>query len=436
MKLLVYTHNITPRVAYVFKHICTRILGIQVGFTTVVEEFIAHQGLKMSYAKQPLAKELFIQCNDLLFEEGISDVEINILPWQNTKCFFSVGSKSALPFDVFAASFYLLSRYEVDLPYVADDFGRFPPEESVAYKHHFLKQPVVDIWAYEFKKVLQDFYPEFRFSPKTFQFNPIIDVPVAYKYNYKGVVRTLGGTLRDFITFNFSEIYNRYLVLFKLRKDPYDTYKWLINNHKKRNLNPTFFFLLSDYTTYDKNISFQNKHFVSVIKSVADYFEVGLKGSFLALDDVRILKTEKQRFETIFNIPLTHTKNSFSKLKLPLVYRNLIDLEINSDHTMGYVSEAGFRAGTCTPFYFYDLDYEMQTPLKVNPFCVLDFVYRKHKNAVYEISKLIDEVKNVNGTFALVVHNYTFSENNDWQGWRKIYTELLDYATFKETDNS
>jgi hypothetical protein len=429
MELLVYTHNITPRVKYVFKHICTRILGVQVEFTTIVEEFIAHQGLKMSYAKQPLAKELFVQSNDLLFEEGVSDVDINIQPWGNTKCFFITGSKSALPFDIFAASFYLLSRYEEYLPYVADDFGRFPPEESIAYKHHFLKQPVVDIWAYKFKEILHDSYPEFIFPVKTFQLKPIIDVPVAYKYKYKGIVRTIGGTLRDLITFNFPEIYNRYLVLFKLRKDPYDTFKWLINNHKKRNLSPIFFFLLSDYTTYDKNINFQNKHFVSLIKSVADYFEVGLKGSFLALDDVDILKVEKQRFESIFNIPLAHTKNSFSKLKLPLVYRNLIDLEIASDHTMGYVSEPGFRAGTCTPFYFYDLDYEMQTPLKITSFCVLDFVYKKQKNAVQNMTKLIDEVKNVNGTFTIVVHNYTFSDSEGWHNWRKIYTKLLDYAT-------
>lgn len=429
MELLVYTHNITPRLTYVFKHVCTRILGIHVTFTTVVEEFIAHQGLKMSYTKQPLAKELFVQCHDLLFEEGVSDVDIHILPWKHTKCFFSVGSKSALPFDVFASSFYLLCRYEEYLPYVADEFGRFSPEESIAYKHHFLKQPVVDIWAYEFKKIVQEAYPEFVFAKKVFQLQPIIDVPVAYKYKYKGIVRTIGGTLKDIVKFDFKEIYNRYLVLFKLRKDPYDTYKWLINNHKKRGLQPIFFFLLSNYTTYDKNISFQNKHFIALIKSIADYFEVGLKGSFLALDDIQILKTEKQRFEAIFNIPLAHTKNSFSKLKLPLVYRNLIDLEITSDYTMGYVSEAGFRAGTCTPFYFYDLDFEMQTPLKITPFCALDFVYRKHKNAVSEMTKLIDEVKHVNGTFAMVVHNYTFSNSLEWQGWRKTYTQVLNYAT-------
>jgi len=429
MELLVYTHKITPRLTYVFKHICTRILGVKVFFTTVVEEFIAHQGLKMSYTKQPLAKELFIQSHYLLYEEGVSDVDITIKNWNDTKCFFPCGSRSSLPFDVFAAGFYLLSRYEEYLPYVADDFGRFPPEESIAYKHHFLQSPVIDVWAYEFKAVLQEHFPDYAFPEKEFELKPIIDVPVAYKYLHKGVVRAIGGTFKNIVNLEFSEIYNRYLVLFKLRKDPYDTFKWLINNHKKRQLKPVFFFLLGDYSVYDKSINFQNKHFVSLIKSVSDYFEVGLKGSYLALDDKEVLKEEKNRFETIFNKPLMHTKNSFSKLKLPIVYRNLIDLEITSDYTMGYVSEAGFRAGTCTPFYFYDLDYEMQTPLKINSFCALDYVFRNRTNALAEIKILIDTVKKVNGTFNLVVHNYTFSEDELWKEWRKTYVKLLDYST-------
>ncbi len=428
MKLLIYTHKVTPRVRYVFKHICTRILGIQIDFTSIIEEFIAHQGLKLSYAKQPLGNELFIKSHYLLFEEGISDIEIVIKKWNDTKCFFPCGSKSSMPYDIFAASFYLLSRYEEYLPYVADDFGRFPPEESIAYQYHFLKEPVIDVWAYSFKAILQERFTDYEFVIKKFELKPIIDVPVVYKYSHKGLIRTIGGTFKDLINFNFLELYNRYLVLSKLRKDPYDTFKWLINNHKKRNLKPIFFFLLADYSKYDKSISYQNKHLVALIKSVSDYFDVGLKGSYLALDDKEVLKEEKSRFESIFNISLTHTKNSFSKLKLPLVYRNLIDLEITSDYSMGYVSESGFRAGTCTPFYFYDLDYEMQTPLKINPFCVLDYVYNKKDNNIDEIKKIIDSVKKVNGTFNLVVHNYTFSEDETWQGWKSIYVDVLEYS--------
>ena len=137
--LLVYTHKITPRVTYTFKHICKRILGIEVLFTSKVEDFIAHDSLKMSYTKQPLSNELFVRSNELLFETGLSDIDINVQQWENTKGFFATGERSDLPFDVFAASFYLLSRYEEYLPHVKDDYGRFLASESLAFENKFLQ---------------------------------------------------------------------------------------------------------------------------------------------------------------------------------------------------------------------------------------------------------------------------------------------------------
>ena len=74
--LLVYTHKITPRLTYTFKHICKRILGLEVRFTSKIEDFIAHNSLKMSYTKQPLSNELFVRSNELLFENGLSDLRI------------------------------------------------------------------------------------------------------------------------------------------------------------------------------------------------------------------------------------------------------------------------------------------------------------------------------------------------------------------------
>ena len=64
--ILVYTQKMTPRIAYVFKHMCTRILGVEVHFTSVIEELIAHSGPKLSYGKQPMGNELFLQSHGLL----------------------------------------------------------------------------------------------------------------------------------------------------------------------------------------------------------------------------------------------------------------------------------------------------------------------------------------------------------------------------------
>lgn len=137
------------------RHIFTQILGIEVTLTTKVEDFIKHSGPKITYTKQPLQNEFFIKSNDLLFEQGINDLQIKIKDWDGVPCFFETGERSSIPFDIFSASFYLLSRYEEYLPHVKDELGRFPPKTSIALQEGFLQRPVVDLWAQ--KLVLLEF---------------------------------------------------------------------------------------------------------------------------------------------------------------------------------------------------------------------------------------------------------------------------------------
>ncbi|AUC77497.1 polysaccharide deacetylase family protein [Olleya sp. Bg11-27] len=427
--LLVYTHKITPRIKYVFKQICTRILGLPVSFTTTIEEFIAHDSLKMSYTRQPLGNEIFIRSSEFLFEQGLSDIEISVLLWEDTKCFFPAGEKSAMPFDIFAASFYLISRYEEYLPHVKDDYGRFTAQESMAFKNNFLDQPVVDIWACKFKKLLENNYPDYQFPKQQYNVIPVIDVPVAYEYKLKGMMRTLSGTFIDVLTFRFKRLYQRYSVLSGFKRDPYDTYKYIINKQKSSKYKFVFFFLLGDFSTYDKNINPQKQKFVSLIKHVADYCQVGIKISFFALTDIELLKEEKSRMEAIINNAILGSRQSFSKVNLPESYRNLVELEIPEDYTMGYVNHLGFRAGTCTPFLFYDLDFEVQTPLKVVPYQAIDFAFLKYNSLLDKeqaLNRLISTIKKVNGTFVPVFHNYTFSKQDRWKHFKTLFNIILD----------
>jgi hypothetical protein len=427
--LLVYTHKITPRLNYIFKQVCTRILGIPVSFTSQVEEFIAHDSLKMSYSYQQLGNEFHIKSHAILFEQGLSDNDIHVHQWDETKCFFFNGDKSDFPFDIFAASFYLLSRYEEYLPHVKDEYGRFTAKDSIAFKHQFLHQPVVDIWAIKFKKALQLKFPNYQFKDKYYQVKPVIDVPMAYYFKSKGLMRSIGGTLSDLYRFKLKQLYQRYLVLFGLIKDPYDTFSWIINKQKQIKIKFQVFFLIGDFSTYDKNVNINKKGFVSLIKSVADYSKVGLKASYFALDDFDVLKREKVNMESIINTSLVASRNSFNKLNLPNCYRNLVNLEVKEDYSMGYVNHIGFRAGTCSPFLFYDLDYEVQTPLMIHTFHIMDYALLKTKSQLDKkqtLEKLIKEVKNVNGTFTPIFHNYTFSNEERWQGFKELFNYILD----------
>lgn len=428
--LLVYTHKITPRLNYIFKHFFGRILNISVAFTVKVEEFVAHNGPKITYAKAPLGSEFFVRSNNLLFEQGINDIEITCQLWDSVPCFFPAGENSSIPFDIFAAGFYLLSRYEEYLPHVRDEHERFPFSESLAYKNKFLERPVIDIWAYKFLEVLKEKFPNYNYTNKEFNMVSTIDVDMAYAFKNKGILRTFGGFFNDLFHLDFVNIWDRALTMLNLRNDPFDTFKELIAIKNEYNVNTLFFFLVGNYTTFDKNISANNNHFKSLLKSVADYAEIGLHPSYFSFKNADLLKREKNKLESIINTPVKSSRQHFLRLSLPETYQNLIDLDFTEDYTLGYAKHVGFRASTCTPFYFYDLDFEIQTPLKIVPFAVMDVTLKKYmalsnEDSLQKIEDLKNEVKQVNGTFVSLFHNETISENTYWKGWKTIYKKMV-----------
>jgi len=428
--ILVYTHKITPRVRYVFKHIFTRILMAPVDFTSTIEEFVAHNGPKLSYTKVPLGKEFFIRSHDLLFEQGVSNLELNIQKWDDLPCFFSAGPKSSIPFDVFAASFYLITRYEEYLPHVKDKHERYTAEQSLAYKYRFLEKPVVDIWAMKLKEKLIEKFPNYEFSNRKFHYLSTIDVDNAYAYKHKNFLRSGGGLLNDFFRLHLRNFWDRLMVLLSVRKDPYDVFEKILILSSKYQTKTIFFFLIGDYTTFDTNVSASKNKFRLLIKHIVDYASVGLHPSYFTSKDISMLKKEKERLEGITNIPTKRSRQHFLRFSLPDTYQDLIDLEIEEDYSMGYASHTGFRAGTCTPFYFYDLDFEIQTPLKVFPFALMDTTLNDYmeltpKQSLGKIKDLYDEVKSVNGTFITLFHNESVSGYLRWKGWQKVYETTL-----------
>jgi len=425
--LLLYTHKITNRLTYTAKHLFERILGIEISFTVKVEDFIKHSGPKITYSKQPLQNEFFIRSNDLLFEQGINYLDIKIMDWEGVPCFFACGEKSSVPYDIFSASFFLLSRYEEYLPHVKDSVGRFPAEESIAYQHKFLELPVVDLWAYRLLALLKERFPEIRHVNKKYTFTSIINVTISHCYKLRGLARNLGGFLLDLGNFRFRNIFRRFSVLFGIKKDPYDNFYELIEVHKKHPIRTMFFFQFAKYSAHDKNISTNNNKFRYLIKSVADYSKVSLSTSFLSSTDKTTLKEEKNMLGNLINRPVNSSRLRYNRVNIPGTYRNLIETEFTDDFSMGYTHEIGFRAGTCTPFYFYDINMEVRQPLKVHPFAIHDYALLNHKNKqeVFErMDNLYRQVQQVNGELISVFSNELLGSAHKID-WMELYQSFL-----------
>lgn len=424
--LLIYTQKVSPRIIYVFKHICTHLLGIPIKFTSKIEEFIAHDGAKLSYGKQSLGNEFFIQKVDLLLEQGFSEIEIKVLPWDDTVCFFPLADSSDLPFDIFAASFYLLTRYEEYLPHVKDEFGRFPAAESLAHQESFLHKPVVDIWAIKFLEILMERFPDLEHGTRKYKTGTIITSEHTYIFKNKGFLRSFVGLMRDLFQLDFEKVMDRLQIWIRIKKDPHDTFEDLIELIKEHKLYMLFMFQLSDFSKYDRNISHNRIPHRAVIKSVADYAKVGLLMGYYAMEEIKSLRREKLRMEDIIHSSVEHAMNHKYNLRLPDQYNNLTELEIVNDHSMGYPNMPGFRAGTCTPFLFYDINMEVTTPLKVHPYAFSsNAVALMPKQKIREdLSRMLLEVKEVRGVFRAVFRNQDFSHYADAATYYSILKQI------------
>ena len=433
MKMLVLVPKITGRVMYVFELVMSQLLGLDYGFTTDAEQFKAYEGPKLHYGTQRIGDEPFVKAVDLLFERHIHEQNFRTVDFDGTVAPYAVyGNGNLLPFDVFAASFFLVSRYEEYLSQVRDQYGRFRAEASWMYENGMLQKPLVNIWSIALGNRLQSIYPEMVINERKFAFLPTYDVDAAWAFKQKGLYRTVGGFLKDLAAGDRDRIRQRHQVLRGKRRDPFDSFDFQLDLQKEFKLKPIYFILCGDYDTYDKNISIRKEAFRNLIKHLGDYADVGIHPSFSSYLDIQKMRTEIERLSDVLHRPVTKSRQHFLRMNLPRSYQKLIELDISDDYTMGFASQAGFRAGIADTFRFYDLENDMVTNLRVHPFALMDGTMRDYLKIDVEASfalakQLVDEVKAVGGTFIYLTHNETLGGEQRWTGWPEMYRNLLEY---------
>ena len=433
MKMLILVPKVTGRVMYVFDLMLRQLLGIEYELTVDAEQFKAFEGPKLHYGPQRLGEEPFVKAVELLFERHIHEQTFRTVDFEGTVAPYAVyGKGNLMPFDVFAASFFLVSRYEEYLSQVRDQYGRFRAESTWMFENGMLQKPLVNIWTLALGKCLNELYPDLALKPRKFEFIPTYDVDAAWAYKCKGLYRTMGGFIKDLTSGDRERIRERHQVLRGKRKDPFDSFDFQFELQKEFRLKPIYFILCGDYDTNDKNISIRKTPFQSLIKRLGDYADVGNHPSFSSYLDANKLRKEINSLSEVLHRPLTKSRQHFLRMNLPRSYQKLIELDISDDYTMGFASQAGFRAGIADTFRFYDLENDMVTNLRVHPFALMDGTMRDYLNLDVEASlnlakQLVDEVKAVGGTFIYLTHNETLGGEKRWVGWPEMYRKLLEY---------
>lgn len=432
--MLIFVPKLTNRIGYTLNVVFRHMLQLEHTITTDADFYRASREYKLCYGDSQLDDSPFLKAGKLLLSSTIE--EPNPRPFQYealTALFPTYDNRSILPFDLFAATFFLVSRYEEYLPHHIDEFGRFPANESIAYQHRFLDTPIVDLWALLLHRKLQERYPDLPAPRRRYTFVATIDIDAAYCYRNKGILRTMAGITRD-LSANRELVKERFQVLRGKKQDPFDTFDFLLDKQRQyANTKMLFFALLGDYGQYDKPIAYTNNDFRELLQHLGDYTKVGIHASYQSTDQPELIHTETQRLADILHRPIVRNRFHYLRIKMPQSYRFLSNEGIRHDYTMGYAECPGYRAGTTTPYPFYDLERDEESPLTIHPFSVMDTTLIRHQKRTPEqaygiFKQLIDQARNVGGTFSAIWHNQNLCDNEEWGPWRHLFEEVLAYG--------
>lgn len=382
----------------------------------------------INYSSESIENSIHILPNDYLFNLNLFEVPaIEVFVWETLPVFFK--SRGTIPFDIFSAIFYLLARVEEYTNPNRDTHDRFSAAHSV-FDVDFIQRPVIDEWLYKFRK---DFLENvsITFTERKFKWINTYDIDVAYAYRFRSPARILAAAARNVLRGDFKSFFTRFKVLLGNTPDPYDTYSFQKEIAEAYSDESIYFFLLADKSKFDRNLAYNNRGMVDLIEWVQSFAHVGIHPSYASGEDSQLISIEKNRLSEITGSPVTRSRQHFLRFKLPETFRNLIEAGIEEEYSMGYADMPGFRSGTCTPHYFFDVEMNQETKLKIHPLIVMDASLRYYlkldREGGFKILKLlIDRVRAVDGVFVSLWHNDTLNESPENE-WKEVYRKSATY---------
>lgn len=230
--IVIYTKQVTNRIKYAFDFVFANYFGI--AYEIILDANISKESDKiyLSYAAEKHDGFFSVFQEDLLLKEDIVPQKLFVSTIHEMPVFFQTTDHYDLPFDIFSAIFYLVTRYEEYLPHAKDEHDRYKSSNSILANPAFNFSPIVEIWLDFFKQELLKINATIPFKKHEFEYQPTFDIDNAFQYLGRNWFKKPPNI------FNATCI----KVLLKKEKDPFDTFDFIHQEIIKHQLKPIFFF--------------------------------------------------------------------------------------------------------------------------------------------------------------------------------------------------
>ncbi|MEK7482579.1 MAG: polysaccharide deacetylase family protein, partial [Patescibacteria group bacterium] len=342
--------------------------------------------------------------------------------------------------DIIAGSFFMLARYEEFLPGLRDSFGRFPMSSSLAFRAGFSSRPIVNEYLELFWQWIGSFNLDIKRKnlwPENKHFAAALthDIDAVRKHGFGKTLKRAAGLALKRGDFKgaIAELKEFSRLIFKAKEnDPFWSFERIAGLEKKQGVVSSFFFLAlrkgKEYSVNDTDVS-------SLIGGLErGGFEVGLHGSFSSADNYEIMRSEKENLDaTVDNRPYGSRQHALRWSAGVWQTQSLLGLLYDS--SVGFVEDAGFRAGFCLPYKPFDLIGRTAINIWELPLIIMDTAVLRADNrglAPQECLELIfnyiQTVKKHHGVLTILWHNYAFPPldiPSHYHRWREMYEKTL-----------
>ena len=338
--------------------------------------------------------------------------------------------------DIFASSFFMLTRWEEYVNKIRDIHDRFPGTASLAYKNDFLNRPIVNEYVEMLWNILKYLGCNQKRKEKKFKLVLTHDVDNLYKWkSWKQIFRITGGDVLKRRNLNLA--LSRIRKYEKIRqgkiKDPYDTFDHLMDKSESIGIKSRFYFMSVGITKYDNNYKIDEKKCIELIKEIRKRGHIiGFHGSYASYNNPQQWGKEKELMERVCQSGVNEGRQHFLRFEVPTTWQIWEDNNMQIDSTCGYADREGFRCGTGDEFSVFNILSRKKLILKERPLIIMEGTlqnsnYRglSSNDFLKVLSYYIKITKGYNSKITLLWHNSSFDEEGGWLGWKEIYNEII-----------
>jgi peptidoglycan/xylan/chitin deacetylase (PgdA/CDA1 family) len=345
--------------------------------------------------------------------------------------------------DLFASSFFMLTRWEEYVNKERDQHDRFPAIASLAYKNNFLDRPIVNEYLEMLWNMMLALGVKQERKKRQFTIKPTHDVDCPFLYAFSNIISPIRVAAKYILREkNIWEAIKQPVKYLQTKcgydkYDPYFTFNYIMDVSEKYNLKSVFYFMAGHLNRQiDGCYDIEHPRIKKLIKHIAKRgHEIGLHGSYYSYNKKEQIK---QEFDTLLSVLMQENINQsvwgsrqhYLRCQLPETMKILENAGLNYDTTLSYADHAGFRCGTCYEYPIFDYKDRGQLTIYEKPLIVMEcslfgkqYMRLDDKSGLEKIQLLKERCKRYHGTFVLLWHNSSGLEINRN---RILYNSVLE----------